>query len=235
MRWIVGELPSLSERLLAKAASVNRPDEAKKAINDALAELEREGVAPGLRLGETAPDFTLPNAVGDPVRLADRLAAGPVVLTFYRGTWCPYCNIELHAYQEALPAFRAEGAQIVAVSPQAPDDSLDMRDKHGLEFDVLSDLDQDVLTSYKVRFVFPAAALPYLLDGTAKALAKQQPDGDWSLPVPATFVLDPDGVVRARHATMAYRTRMEPAEALRVVREINEARRDGARQDEARR
>ncbi|MGH3243721.1 MAG: peroxiredoxin-like family protein [Spirillospora sp.] len=219
------ELPSLSERLLAKAASVTRPDEAKKAINDALAELEREGVAPGLDIGETAPDFTLPNAVGDPVRLADRLAEGPVVLTFYRGAWCPYCNVELHAYQEALPAFRTERARVVAVSPQAPDDSLDMRDKHGLEFDVLSDLAQRVLTDYRVRFVFPAAAVPYLLDTTAKALAKQQPGGGWSLPVPATFVLDPAGVVRARHVSMAYRTRMEPAEALRAVREINEARR----------
>ncbi|GLZ38401.1 peroxiredoxin-like family protein [Actinokineospora sp. NBRC 105648] len=217
----MADLPSLNERLLAVAASVNRPEEAKNAINDALDELAREGVAPGLALGATAPDFTLPNAVGDPVRLADRLATGPVVLTFYRGTWCPYCNIELNAYQEALPALRAEGAHVIAVSPQAPDDSLEMRDKHDLEFDVLSDLGQEVLTAYRVRFVFPAAAVPHLLDATAKALAKQQPDGDWSLPVPATFVLDREGVVRARHVSMAYRTRMEPAEALRVVREIN--------------
>lgn len=214
------EPPSLEERLLAVAASVKRPEEARRAIDEALADIEARGLVPGIATGERAPDFTLPNAVGEPVRLTDRLATGPVVLTFYRGSWCPYCNLELRAYQEALPALRAEGAHVVAVSPQAPDDSLSVRDRHGLEFDVLSDLSQQVIDAYRIRFRFPEAAKPYLLERTAAALAKQQPGGGWSLPVPATFVLDPGGVVRARHVSMTYRTRMEPAEALRAVRAI---------------
>ncbi|MER7209005.1 peroxiredoxin-like family protein [Streptosporangium sp. NPDC020072] len=213
-------MQSLNEILAAKAASVQRPEEAKRAINEAFAEIEAAGLVPGVKVGEQAPDFTLPNAVGAKVRLRDRLAEGPVVLIFYRGSWCPYCNLELAAYQAALPEFREAGARLVAVSPQLPDDALSMQERHDLAYDVLSDADQEVMAAYRVRFELPEEIKPHLLDVTAAALARQQPDGRWSLPVPATFVLDPSGVVRARHVTMNYRTRMEPADALRAVREI---------------
>lgn len=215
-------MPSLGEQLAAKAASVQRPRVAIDAINDAFADIERSGRVPGLALGESAPDFALPDSTGGVVRLADRLAEGPVVLTFYRGSWCPYCNLELRAYQEVLPALEKLGARLIAISPQAPDDALSMQEKHGLAYDVLSDLHQEVLEKYRIRFDMPAAAKPHLLDATVAALAKQQPDGRWSLPVPATFVLDGRGVVRARHVSMNYRTRMEPAEALRAVGRIVE-------------
>ncbi|MFD0887123.1 peroxiredoxin-like family protein [Streptosporangium algeriense] len=213
-------MQSLNEILAAKAASVQRPEEAKRAINEAFAEIEAAGLVPGVEVGERAPDFTLPNAVGAKVRLSERLAEGPVVLIFYRGSWCPYCNLELAAYQAALPEFREAGARLVAVSPQLPDDALSMQERHDLAYDVLSDADQEVMAAYRVRFELPEEIKPHLLDVTVAALARQQPDGRWSLPVPATFVLDSSGVVRARHVTMNYRTRMEPADALRAVREI---------------
>jgi peroxiredoxin len=154
------------------------------------------------------------------VHLADRLAKGPVVLSFYRGSWCPYCNLELRAYQQALPRFREAGASLIAISPQQPDDALSMAEKNDLEFDVLSDVDQRVLAAYRIRFDLPPHVTEHMLDSTLAALAKQQPGGHYSLPVPATFVLDQDGVVRARHVSMAYRTRMEPAEALEAIRQI---------------
>jgi peroxiredoxin len=187
---------------------------------DAFAEIEKRGLVPGLKLGETAPDFTLPDAKGGRVRLADRLAQGPVVLNFYRGSWCPYCNFELRAYQLALPRFREAGAFLIAVSPQQPDDALSMTEKHALEYDVLSDVEQQVLAAYRIRFDLPPHVTEHMLDATLAALAKQQPDGHYSLPVPATFVLDQDGVGRARYVSMNYRTRMEPAEALDAVRKI---------------
>ncbi|WP_162186166.1 peroxiredoxin-like family protein [Amycolatopsis jejuensis] len=215
------QLASLKQQLDDFAAAVKRPENAKAAINDAFDEIERQGLVPGLDVGEIAPDFTLPDARGTEVRLADRLAAGPVVLTFYRGSWCPYCNLELRAYQQALPLFREAGAALIAISPQQPDDALSMTEKHELEYDVLSDTEQRVLTAFKVRFDLPPHVTEHMLDTTLAALAKQQPEGHYSLPVPATFVLDQDGVVRARHVSMAYRTRMEPAEALQVIREIH--------------
>jgi peroxiredoxin len=214
------ELASLKKELDDFAAAVNRPAKAKSAINEAFDEIEQRGLVPGLGIGETAPDFTLPDAKGAAVRLADRLARGPVVLTFYRGSWCPYCNLELRAYQQALPLFREAGAALIAISPQQADDALSMTEKHDLEYDVLSDVEQSVLAAYKIRFELPPHVTEHMLDTTLAALAKQQPDGHYSLPVPATFVLDRQGVVRARHVSIAYRTRMEPAEALEVVRRI---------------
>ncbi len=214
------ELASLKQQLDVFAATVKRPEQAKSAINDAFAEIEKRGLVPGIKIGEIAPDFTLPDAKGDRVHLADRLAAGPVVVTFYRGSWCPYCNLELRAYQQALPQFREAGASLIAISPQQPDDALSMAEKHALEYDVLSDVDQDVLTAYRIRFDLPPNVTEHMLDATLAALAKQQPEGHYSLPVPATFVLDQDGVVRARYVSMNYRTRMEPAEALEAVRKI---------------
>ncbi len=148
----MSDLPSLGEQLAAKAASVQRPRAAVDTINDAFADIEARGLVPGLDVGATAPDFTLPDATGGAVHLADRLAEGPVVVTFYRGAWCPYCNLELHAYQEALPDFRRLGARLIAISPQAPDDGLSTQEKHSLEFDVLSDLDQEVAAAYRIRF-----------------------------------------------------------------------------------
>lgn len=213
-------IPALNEQLAAKAAAVRRPREVIEAINAAFTEIADSGAVPGLDIGAKAPPFTLPDPVGGEVRLADRLAGGPVVLTFYRGAWCPYCNLELRAYQDALPEFRRLGARLIAVSPQAPDDALSIKDKHGLEFDVLSDRDQAVAAAYQIRFDLPESVKPHLLEATVAALAAQQPDGRWSLPVPATFVLDGDGTVRARYVSMNYRTRMEPADALRVVEEI---------------
>ncbi|GAA1507494.1 peroxiredoxin-like family protein [Nocardioides humi] len=218
------ELRTLNEQLAQFAASVNRPEEAKAAINAAFAEVEEKGLVPGLDVGDVAPDFELPDARGGVVRLADRLATGPVVLTFYRGSWCPYCNLELRAYQAMVDDFRAEGASLIAISPQAPDDAMSMTEKHALEYDVLSDVEQSVLAAYRIRFDLPVGITEHMLDSTLAALARQQPDGNYSLPVPATFVIDPDGVVRARHVSMAYRTRMEPSEALAVVREINASR-----------
>lgn len=217
-------LDNLAQQLGTFAAGVQRPAEAKRAINAAFEEIEATGLVPGLDVGDEAPDFSLPDARGNQVRLSDRLVQGPVVLTFYRGSWCPYCNLELRAYQAGLPEFERAGASLVAVSPQRPDDALSMAEKNELAFDVLSDVDQQVLAAYRIRFELPEGVTEHMLEGTLAALARQQPDGRYSLPVPATFVIDPDGIVRARHVSMAYRTRMEPADALAAVREIQAAR-----------
>ena len=93
-----------------------------------------------LKVGDTAPDFSLPNAVGTLVRLSELLQQGPVVINFYRGEWCPYCNLELHAFQQLLPAFTAAKAQLVAISPELPDHSLSVTEKHELAFAVLCEV-----------------------------------------------------------------------------------------------
>src|SRR5271155_5936327 len=97
------------------------PAEIAGRIKTGVDEVTTSGVTPGLAVGDTAPTFTLSDAVGNQVALADLLAEGPVVVTFYRGEWCPYCNLQLRALQQALPEITSTGATLVAISPQAPD------------------------------------------------------------------------------------------------------------------
>ena len=87
-----------------------------------------------LKVGERAPAIVLKNAKGETVDVANLLKKGPVIVTFYRGGWCPYCNLELKAYQEVLPEIVAAGAALVAISPEKPDDTLSTAEKNALAF-----------------------------------------------------------------------------------------------------
>ena len=100
-------------------------------------EQQQSGVIFGLQEGSKAKDFTLKNALGENVYLYEELAKGPVVLTFYRGGWCPFCNMQLRAYQNLLPEIQALGGQLIAISPQTPDNTLSQQEKEQLSFHVL--------------------------------------------------------------------------------------------------
>ena len=178
----------------------------------AAAEVTASGVAPGLAVGDRAPDFILPNAVGQPVRLTERLTGGPVVLSFYRGEWCPFCNIELRALQSWLPRFASHGASLIAVSPQSPDHSLSVAEKHSLAFDVLSDVHQEVIRAYRVHYTAPADVKELHLNVFHNDPSTHTADGSWDLPIPATFVIDPSGLIVARHVSADYTIRMDPAD-----------------------
>lgn len=186
--------------------------------------LRRDGIVPGIPIGEPAPAFSLPDANGTPVALDDRLRDGPVVLSFYRGAWCPICNTELAALQEALPDIHARGARLVAVSPQAPDRSQELVQRLGLAYDVLSDLDQSVIRAYRLQFRLDDDLRP-IYRGFNMALDQHNADGTWNLPVPATFVIDQHRVVRARHVDPNYRERMHVENILAALDDITARRR----------
>jgi peroxiredoxin len=189
-------------------------------ISAILADVTAAGVAPGLAVGERAPNFRLPNAAGKDVELAERLAAGPVVLSFYRGDWCPYCNLELRALQAALPRFEAHGASLIAISPQAPDHSLSMAEKNDLSFEVLSDVHQEAIRAFRVQFTVPADLQELHRNVFHNDLSTRTADGSWDLPVPATFVIDRAGIIRARYVSADYRTRMDPDDIERALAAI---------------
>jgi len=193
------------------------PDQIGARIAAGVGEIEASGIAPGLAIGDQAPEFSLPDPLGRPVSLGQLLPRGPVVVTFYRGAWCPYCNLQLHALQQALPAFRELGASLVAISPQAPDHSLSMTEKHQLEFPVLSDLDQAVIRAYKVQFTLSGDLEDLQVNVFHNDPAGQNADGSRSLPVPATFVIDREGIVRAAFVSADWRVRAEPADVLAAV------------------
>ncbi len=214
-------VPTLREQLDGITTAIPEPIAVR--IDAGVAEIEASQAAPGLAVGDRAPDFTLPDALGRPVSLADLLAEGPVVTVFYRGEWCPYCNLQLHALQAALPAIRELGASLVAISPQAPDHSLSLTEKHALAFPVLSDLDQKVIRSYRVQFTLGGDLEELLVNDFQKDPADQNADHSRSLPVPAVFVIDQDSIVRAVFVSADWRIRAEPADIIAGLRALQPA------------
>jgi peroxiredoxin len=196
------------------------PAEIGGRITSGVDDVTSSGVAPGLAVGDLAPGFSLNDAVGNQVVLAELLTKGPVVITFYRGEWCPYCNLQLRALQQVLPEITATGATLVAISPQAPDHGLTMTEKHELAFPVLSDLDQSVSESYKVRFDVTGELEDLQVNVFQNDPAKQNADNRRSLPVPSTFVIDQGGRVRFASVSADWRKRVEPADVIAALKAI---------------
>ena len=169
------------------------------------------------QVGDRAPAFRLPDARGGEVALDDLLIDGPVVLVFYRGAWCPYCNLQLAAFQSALADIRAAGAALIAVSPQTPDQSLTFAEQKALEFAVLSDVGNAVAGLYGLTYTQSEAST-----ATSRELGIELADynGDHSntLPAASTFVIGDDGVIRFASIAGDYRWRVGPDEVLAVLR-----------------
>lgn len=183
-------------------------------------ELEESHVAQGLKVGDLAPDFSLLDATGKRVTLSRELAKGPIIIDFYRGGWCPYCNLELRAYQRALPKIQELGAQLIAISPQTPDASLSTQEKNNLEFAVLSDKDGKVANQYQLVFKLQ----DYLIELYKQSgfdLELSNGNEKWELPKPATYVLDQNGIIAFAHVSSDYKERTDPAEILTVIKNLH--------------
>lgn len=185
-----------------------------------VADVRSTGIeAAALVVGATAPDFTLPDVDGTSVRLSDLLGHGPVVVVFYRGAWCPYCNLQLRAYQRLLPQLKASGASLVAISPQLPDGSLSTREKGSLEFPVLSDVGLVVAKAFGVAYEVPPAVQAMSL-GFGNDLAVKNGTGGWMLPIPATYVIARDARVALAHVDADYTVRLEPDAVLAALAQL---------------
>jgi peroxiredoxin len=203
----------------ARTAPAGRP-----ALYDAKIEELRASFAleRAIGLDDQAPDFTLPNPQGRTVSLSELLRAGPAVVTFYRGGWCPYCNIQLRAYQGVQPEMTALGARLLAISPQLPDGSLSTAEANALTFDVLSDVGNDVARRYGLVWSLPEE-LRAALRSSNKALPGINGDDSWELPVPATYVIARDGRIVLAAIEVDYRKRLEPDVILAALRTLRTA------------
>lgn len=202
------------------SATKSDPD-TKKAYAAGIQAVKASGIEKqAVQVGEKAPDFTLKNAKGEAVSLSTLLEQGPVVLTWYRGGWCPYCNITLAALQKALPDIQASGAQLVALTPELPDKALTTAEKNDLKFLVLTDLNHEVAKRYNVAFeLTPDVASRYkkhfdLLEYNGAEA------GETTLPLAATYVIDRDGMVRYAFLDADYRKRAEPAEIVAFLKKM---------------
>ncbi|MBZ9643766.1 peroxiredoxin-like family protein [Streptomyces sp. PSKA30] len=204
-------------RAFYEARQQQIPAEVREIMRRAGQELADSGQADrALTAGAQAPRFSLPSATGQTLALDDLLAHGPVVLTFYRGAWGPYCNIALHSLQQHHDAITARGACLVAVSPQIPDESLPLTEKHNLAFDVLSDLGSDTAKQYGLAFDLPDD-LAAVYDKLGFDLQRVNDGHPRTLPLPATYVIDRTGIIRWAFVTTDYTTRAEPTDILAAL------------------
>lgn len=177
--------------------------------------------AQSIKRGDRAPAFALPNAVGKTVIFAELLKQGPVVINFYRGAWCPYCNLALRALQEALPLFQALGAQLVAISPNLPDKALSSIEKHGLTYEVLTDTHNALARQYGLVFTLSEAVRP-IYQQIGFDLPAHNGDNTWELPFPATYVVDQNGMVVYSFVNADYTKRAEPAAVVAVLQALHD-------------
>lgn len=195
------------------------PIEAHNLLQAFIAEQQNSGLANGLPVGGKAKDFVLKDALGREVSLYEELSKGPVVLTFYRGGWCPYCNRQLRAYQEILPDIQALGGRLIAVSPQLPDATLSFQEKAELTFQVLSDPSGLVSGAYRLLYDVPESLKQLFLQMNID-LKEYNGTEHWILPVPATFMIDENAVIRSAFVTPNFMKRMEPEEIIRELRSL---------------
>ena len=171
-----------------------------------------------LKEGEQAPDFTLPDARGNAVRLSHLLRQGPVVISFYRGQWCPYCHLALRAYQQAVPQLQAGRATLVAISPQTPDHSKALAEKLELTFALLSDVGNQVAREYGLVFTIDKAVRRAHLQVGADLPAFNGTDA-WDLPMAGTFLVDRSRTIRLAFVDPDFTHRLDPSV---IVARLNE-------------
>ncbi|CAM1506040.1 Fc.00g056810.m01.CDS01 [Cosmosporella sp. VM-42] len=173
-----------------------------------------------IREGDALPEFKLPNALGQNVSSKELLAKGPVLITFYRGTWCPFCNIALAHLQKHLLEFSAKGVTLVAISPELPDTSLSETEKRGLTFSVLSDVGNGLARKLGIVWKQPDSLRP-VFETFGHDLEKRNGDDSLEVPIPATLLVDNKGIVKKIYVEPNYTKRLDPEVALKWADELN--------------
>ena len=202
----------------------NVPPSVIETMHRATAELKASGQAERARkVGDRAPEFALPDGGAEVVRSTDLLARGPLVVSFYRGVWCPYCNTELQALEAFLPQIRELGGGLVAISPQSAANSRKSARQNELSFPILSDQGNEVAAAFGLRFRLPDY-LVELYQQLGNNLPLVNGDPSWTLPIPARYVIDRDGVIRYANVSADYTQRPEPEDMLPALRQAAVAR-----------
>ncbi len=210
-----------------KLDAFNAEFEAKKAppavvavMHKATADLIASGQADrALKAGDRAPKFAFPDAHGQTLRSTDLIEDGPVVLTFYRGVWCPYCNMDLQAIEAAANDMRALGASLVAISPQTAPNRRKSERENALSFPILSDHGNAVAHKFGLRFRLPDDLIA-VYKGFGNDLTIGNGEDSWTLPMPARYVIGTDGIIAYAEVNPDYTRRPDPTELLPVLRRL---------------
>ncbi len=196
-------------------------EENLKIMQSATEKLIKSGIVEKcLTEGNKMPTFSLPNAINETVSSNTILKKGPLVINFYRGGWCPYCNLELKAFQEVLPEIIDLGAQLVAISPNLPDKSLSSIEKHSLAFEVLSDIKNKIARQFGLVFTLNAQLQP-LYQQFGIDIPAFNDDESYELPIPATYVINSDGIIKLAFVDADYTKRLDPNEVIETLQNLS--------------
>ncbi|MCE9522393.1 MAG: AhpC/TSA family protein [Alphaproteobacteria bacterium] len=207
---------SLTEALAELRAKIGEP---YNSLNDAIIRrlIEAKSADAALKAGDPCPEFALINAEGRLMRSQDLLAQGPIVVSFYRGEWCPFCSLELEALHAAEPAIRAAGATLVAISPEAGGVPLKVKRERNFKFEILCDLDNGVALAFGLVFRLSQDLVEvFTRDGTNFPLIYG--NDAWFLPMPATYVIRRDGTIAHAYVNPDFRFRLDPNEILSMLK-----------------
>ncbi len=212
---------SLQEKLdsFRDAFQKRQPPEVVETMRQATADLVASGQAGrALKVGDAAPAFSLPDEDGQLVSLQELLAKGTLVLTFYRGTWCPYCNTDLQALQAEMPAIEAAGGTMAAISPQTAVNSRKALRDNRLAFPILTDRGNEVAAAFGLRFQMPDDLIAvYKSFGNDLAVVNNEPS--WTLPMPGRYVIAASGRILHAEVNPDYTRRPEPSTLLPILRQ----------------
>ncbi|MEM6898741.1 MAG: peroxiredoxin-like family protein [Pseudomonadota bacterium] len=205
---------------MAAGSAKRFPPEVMAIMRKAADDLEAKDIGDkALGVGDRLPEAALTDATGNTLTIASLVEKGPLIINFYRGGWCPYCNLELKAYQDQLSDIHRLGGELVAVSPEKPDNSLSTAEKNELTFPVLSDHGNAFARSLGIVFELPSE-LQNLYGQFGMDLPQLNAGSGWTLPIPATFVIGSDGIIKLADVNRDYTRRLEPALALDALREV---------------
>lgn len=196
-----------------KFKSMVTPDKIRKIETGISTQRLNRGFDGIAKVGDVVADFNFINLNGQRIKLSDLLKKGPVVLSFYRGGWCPYCNLELRAYQTLLPKLTELGASLIALSPETFENVQATSAKNELSFPIGTDEGLQIAKSLGLVFQL-SEELKELYSQFGHALSDTNSEGLWELPIPATFVIEPNGRISFVYANLDYRERLEPSEVL---------------------
>lgn len=187
-------------------------------MNAATTDLIATGIQKNaLKTGDKIPVFSLPNQNDFVSSIADRLQGSMLVLTFYRGGWCPYCNLELNAFQKMVPEFESAGAKLIAISPEVPNHSLRTKERHEMSFDILYDKDNKVAKEFGLVFTLPQDILS-IYDKFGIDVVGHYGNETFEVPMPATYVVNQSGEIVYHFVDADYTKRSEPADVLAAVK-----------------
>jgi len=213
---------SLKSKLDAKkeASKLKTDPTTAKVFKEGIESVMESGVLENaLKVGDVAPNFKLTNALGETVDLYEYLKKGKVVLTWYRGGWCPYCNITLQQLQQELPNFKTNGARLIALTPELPDKSLSTSEKHDLKFEVLSDVGNKVAKEYGIVFKLTNEVAE--IYNRFFSIVDFNGDASNELPLAATYIIDQEGKIIYAFLDADYRNRAEPSELTEVLKKTS--------------